>query len=88
MNNYIYNNESEVDINSIDNINNEIRIILEEEITRFDEMVDYLWNNVMVKHIENGNLLQKLSINDKDKFYNFMLHNSKPINKIFTEFKN
>lgn len=65
---------------------NEIINDLENQINMFDEMIDILWNNVMVKYIENGNLLDKLSSNDKDKFYKYMLKNSKVINDLYNSY--
>lgn len=42
-----------------------------DEIEKFEIMVDYLWENVILEN--NGVLLNKLTILDKNMFYEFML---------------
>lgn len=64
-----------------DNLNDIINNI-QQQIDEFDNMVDHLWNNIMITYIENGNLLQKLSYQDKIIFYNYMLNNCESINKL------
>lgn len=61
----------------------DIIIELERQITKFDDMVDYLWENIIMKN--NNNILNKLTENDKDKFYIFMFNNSSAIQTVKNE---
>ena len=67
--------------------NNEINHIyfLENQLQIFDQMVDDLWENIILKQIETGNLFKRLSRFDKDKFYNYMLNNSSIMKLLFNE---
>ncbi|ARF09030.1 hypothetical protein Catovirus_1_1080 [Catovirus CTV1] len=69
-----------------DSINSDDCLIngnVDEQISLFDDMVDDLWNNVIVKYINNGNILTLLSTDDKTKFYEYMLNNSDAIKELY-----
>ena len=61
----------------------DIAIHLENQIRLFDEMVDILWENVILKYIRDGKLFQNLLECDKDKFYKYMMDNCKIINFLY-----
>ena len=62
--------------------------LLENEINLFDEMVDELWENVIMSEIRYGNLLKNISEYDKDIFYKYMLNNSEIINLAYKNLSN
>lgn len=78
---------SEDEEENIDDIVDKI-IYIENQIDLFDEMVNVLWEEVMVKHIEDGYILRGLTLLDKHKFYKFMLKNSKAMYKLQTIYNN
>lgn len=71
--------DSEQTIETIDI--NEYKLYLEDEMDRFNIMIDNMWE-IIQKHIEKGAILGRLGMNDKHKFYEYMYKTSAPIKKI------
>lgn len=67
------------DYNDYDDYNDateyDIELHIENQISLFDDYIDYLWENVMLKYIDSLDnvVLNKLSSFDKHKFRGFML---------------
>lgn len=74
---YIENSEEEYNEQDDDYINvDEVKLDCQN---RFDEQVRQIWDNVLVKYIDdiyNKELLHKLTIYDYNSFHRFMLNNS------------
>ena len=59
---------------------NDIIFMLEEEKEKFDDMVDFLWNKVILTNTLY--VLQNITEYDKNVFYKFMITNSSAIKNI------
>lgn len=49
-------------------------LVLKTELDTFNEQIDMIWNNVILRYVENG-ILNKLDMYDKHKFKMYMLTN-------------
>lgn len=59
----------------------------ENQIYKFDEYVDILWEEIMLPYIENiyaKNILTKLDKFDKHKFYNYIMSNCSVAKELFS----
>ncbi len=82
-NDVVCTNDNEIEYYEINNetvIDHDIHY--NEQMELFENMVDHLWNNIILNEIEYGNTLKKLSVCDKDKFYDYMFKNSNIINML------
>lgn len=62
---------------NIDIIETELQILNKEYIKMNNDLLD-IWNNIFVKYLENNDrpILNKLMVNDSDKFVSFMKKNN------------
>jgi hypothetical protein len=64
---------------------NDNKLMLEKEISKFDNYVDFLWKRIIQEYIHdvpNNGIISKLTEQDKNTFYKYMLDNSPAINMI------
>jgi len=82
---YLNNTEEQSDICEDNGINT--YQLISEQIMQFDEYIDHLWDNVMLRYIESNDnvVLKGLTKYDKHKFYHFMLNQIKKTHVIKLE---